>query len=102
MALWACGHHRLTFNSSLQWASDELLSAWSRQYPDKPGRWGEQVANEIRRRRSRCPACEGQHRANVRHWSALALLVVLALLVACAASTASCSATASSCCGGCP
>ncbi len=99
MAFWACGHYRSAVNAYLGQASDELLRVNAIAYPNEPGSWGEQVANEIRRRRSRCPACAAQRRRAVQHWSALSLAIVLALLVACAAATGSCSATASSCCG---
>ena len=101
MASWACGHHRSAVNGYISQASDQQLRTWSNEYPNAPGRWGEQVANEIRNRRRACPACAAQNRRNSRHWSALALAIVLALLVACAAATGSCSATAPSCCVGC-
>ncbi len=101
MAFWACGHHRSAVNGYLGQASDGLLRGWAAGHPNVTGSWGEQVANELRRRRSRCPACAAQRRRSVQHCSALSLAIVLALLVACAAATGSCSATASSCCAGC-
>jgi hypothetical protein len=81
MPLWACGHHRKTVSRHLSGASDELLRAWAAEHPNAPGRWGEQVATEIRRRRSRCPACAAQYRRVRRAWALVIAAALVVLLV---------------------
>lgn len=81
MSAWKCGHRRSVTIRSLGEMNDEALRYEASLYPNTPGSWGEQVANEVARRRRKCAACEAQARRLRRGWAALALTALLLLLV---------------------
>jgi hypothetical protein len=55
------------------------LAYWSKHAVTLSAR--NEIAQELRERGSKCPACAEQDRQNRRHWSALALAFVVAGLL---------------------
>lgn len=81
MSTWGCAHFRLSEFTWLANSTDDELRAVMTHGPS-PER--HMARHELAARSFPCPGCLGQNRRNNRHWSALALAIVIALLVLCA------------------